>query len=172
MHQNSIDIMKALIAAYGPPKDTWITVVDYGSMEVPEGPGTYRSLIPESWQYLGVDIAPGPNVDHVMAGEYDTGLPSDFADLVISGQCLEHVRNPFAAVAEMGRILKPGGLLFLIAPFAWECHRFPLDCFRFAPDGMRALMEASGLTYKIGNLSDPLGTGQRVDCYAVGVKPW
>lgn len=170
MHQNSLDMMKALLSAYGPPKDSPITVVDYGSMEVPEGPGTYRSLIPPAWEYIGVDIAPGPNVDRVMTDEYSTWIPLDSIDLVISGQCLEHVRNPFKAVAEMDRILKPGGLLFLIAPFAWECHRFPLDCFRFAPDGMRSLMEAAGLTYKIGSLSDPLGTGQRVDCYAVGVK--
>lgn len=171
MHENSYQIMRALLAVYGPPADQAITVVDYGSMEVPEGPGTYRPLIPPAWTYTGVDIAPGPNVDHVMEGEYDTGLTAGSADLVISGQCLEHTRNPFAAVAEMARLLSSNGRLILIAPFAWECHRFPIDCWRFAPDGMRALMEASGLTCTIASLSDPSGTGQRVDCYAVGEKP-
>jgi 2-polyprenyl-3-methyl-5-hydroxy-6-metoxy-1,4-benzoquinol methylase len=61
--------------------------------------------------------------------------------VVISGQCLEHVRNPFRLVAEMARMLKPAGWIFLTAPTSWELHRCPLDYWRILPDGMDALFQ-------------------------------
>jgi hypothetical protein len=39
----------------------------------------------------------------------------------------------------MIRVLKPGGLIFLIAPSRGPEHRYPQDCWRFYPDGYRAL---------------------------------
>jgi SAM-dependent methyltransferase len=42
---------------------------------------------------------------------------------------------------EMVRTLRPGGYIFLIAPSRGHEHRFPLDCWRFYPDGYRALAE-------------------------------
>jgi SAM-dependent methyltransferase len=164
MHQNSIRLMASILAPYWlADRDSELTVVDYGSMEHEAGPGTYKPLMPKRWMYIGCDLEAGPNVDVVMPGEYDTGLGSNSVDIVISGQCLEHARNPFKAVAEMARILKPGGLMVLIAPFAIAVHRFPIDCWRFAPDGMRELMIDAGVFNILAYVSEG-------DCYAVGVK--
>jgi len=41
--------------------------------------------------------------------------------------------------AEMMRVLKPDGFLFLIAPSAVPVHLHPVDCYRFYPDAYRAL---------------------------------
>jgi SAM-dependent methyltransferase len=41
------------------------------------------------------------------------GLPSESADIVWSFEVLEHVQDPRSVVAEMYRILKPGGTLFI-----------------------------------------------------------
>jgi SAM-dependent methyltransferase len=164
MHENSQRLMKTILAPYYAGRYAMpLTVVDYGSMEHPAGPGTYRSVMPPGWLYTGCHLEAGPNVDLVMIDEYDTGLDPDSVDIVISGQCLEHVRNPFNAVAEMARILKPQGLMVLIAPFAWEVHRYPVDCWRFCPDGMISLMEASGVQASVAEISER-------DCYAIGVK--
>jgi SAM-dependent methyltransferase len=164
MHENSVRLMKSILAPYwaAGAGDT-LTVVDYGSMEHSAGPGTYRPLMPQNWRYIGVDLAAGPNVDLPMVGEYETGLADGCIDIVISGQCLEHVKNPFLAVAEMARILKAGGLMVLIAPFSWEIHRYPLDCWRFCPDGMEQLMEDAGVRALVTDISER-------DCYALGVK--
>ena len=43
------------------------SVLDVGSYDVN---GTYRPLFPAGWDYLGVDIEKGPNVDLVVAGEH------------------------------------------------------------------------------------------------------
>ena len=164
MHQNSYRIMNTLLApmrALMGDKD--LVVVDYGSKEHPAGPGTYRPLIPVPWKYIGVDLEEGANVDHVMVSEYDTGLPGGHADIVISGQCLEHTTNPFRAVAEMARVCTFGGTIILIAPFAWEVHRFPIDCWRFCPDGMVELMQEAGCFPLVADISEN-------DCYAMGVK--
>ena len=99
-----------------------------------------------------------------MHGPYRIESEAWAYDLVISGQCLEHVENPFRLVAEMARVLKPGGLMLLTAPWQHPIHRYPLDCWRILPDGMRALLADAGLkpldTYTIEN-----------DCWGIGKKP-
>ncbi len=40
---------------------------------------------------------------------------------------------------EIVRVLKYDGLIFLIAPSRGPIHRHPVDCWRFYPDGYRAL---------------------------------
>lgn len=37
-------------------------------------------------------------------------------DVVVSSECIEHTRDPLSAVREMGRVLKPGGVLVLTVP--------------------------------------------------------
>ena len=91
-------------------------------------------------------------------------LDDESFDCVISGQCLEHVRNPFKVVAEGARILKKGGYMLLTAPNEWRIHRYPIDTFRYNPDGMAALMEEAGLTTVKTYIN-------KNDCWGIGVKP-
>ena len=134
-------------------------VADIGSMSK-NGAKTYRDFCK---QYIGIDIEAGPNVDLVMTGPYTIPLADNSVDTVISGQCLEHVNNPFKLVAESARILKPEGHMLLTAPFQWREHRYPLDTFRYLPDGMRALMEEAGMTviHTYLNQNDAWGIGVR-----------
>lgn len=46
-------------------------------------------------------------------------------DYVLCSEVLEHVPDPVKAVAELSRILKPGGKLILTAPFASLVHMAP-----------------------------------------------
>ena len=166
MHPTSLEEMRRIVRedfahAHGEP---W-TVLDVGSMSVNRTfPRTYREVMPPAWRYAGCDIAPGPNVDFLMAGPYAIQRgPGDY-HLVISGQVLEHVPNPFRLTAEMARMLRPGGTLILTAPWKWAIHRHPLDCWRILPDGMRALFKEADLrpakTYLVEN-----------DCWGVAHKP-
>ena len=43
-------------------------------------------------------------------------------------------------------MLKPEGITCIIAPSSGPEHRYPIDCWRFYPDGMRSLCKFSGLT--------------------------
>lgn len=144
-------------------------VLDLGSMDVN---GTYRPLLPESWEYVGVDVAEGPGVDAVMAGEYEMPAGLGEFDLLISGQCIEHVRNPFRLIAAAAALLKPGGIAVIVAPHRQRIHRYPLDTFRYQPDGMRAVLEEAGLRDVEAWINDP-GEGEGIaDCWGIGWRPY
>jgi len=150
--------------------DTDIVVADIGSMNIN---GSYRELVPERWTYLGVDREAGRGVDVVMTGEYNIPMEDNSVDLVVSGQCLEHVNNPFKLVTEAARILKPGGLMLLVAPFIFIEHGYPVDCFRFLPDGMKAIMVEAGIEpiHAYRNLAHKRRHLQQEDCWGIGIKP-
>jgi SAM-dependent methyltransferase len=51
-------------------------------------------------------------------------FPDAAFDVVVSSECIEHTPFPPAAVAELARVLKPGGLLALTCPnrfWHWSC---------------------------------------------------
>jgi SAM-dependent methyltransferase len=81
----------------------------------------------------------GQNVDVVAKDPYKFPLESNSFDLVISGQAFEHIEFPWLTIREIERVLKPGGFAIIIAPSSGPEHRYPNDCWRFYPDGMRAL---------------------------------
>lgn len=66
-------------------------------------------------------------------------------DFAVSFHVLEHVNNPFQAMAEIGRILKPGGVLILSVPHLCRLHEEPHDYFRFTKYGLQHLAECSEL---------------------------
>lgn len=86
-------------------------VLEVGSYDVN---GTVRPLFAGASEYIGLDVVPGPGVDLV----YD-GLTLPFApatwDVVVSTEMLEHCTRPWRIVAEMARVLRPGGTLLLTA---------------------------------------------------------
>jgi SAM-dependent methyltransferase len=142
MHASSYRKMELFVETYlDSSRDVPLEIVDFGSQQVNPLSLTYRTLLDRApWHYRGLDIADGYNVDIHVADAYDwSDVPSDSIDVVVSGQALEHVEYFWASVFEIGRVLKPGGLIMLIAPSGGYEHRFPLDCWRYYTDGMRAL---------------------------------
>jgi SAM-dependent methyltransferase len=143
MHESSV-IEMGRFAAQLPPVP--LKIADVGSCEVTGG--TYRHLFNRpGWKYEGLDLAAGGNVDIVLKEEFNwSNVPDESYDVVISGQTLEHVRLPWMFMAEIKRITKIGGKICIIAPYSWEYHAHPIDCWRIFPDGMKALFEYCGLT--------------------------
>src|SRR5262249_32402332 len=58
---------------------------------------------------------------------------------VLCVEVLEHLHDPALAVAEMRRVLAPGGLLLLTTRFAYPLHDEPHDYFRYTVHGLRHL---------------------------------
>jgi 2-polyprenyl-6-hydroxyphenyl methylase/3-demethylubiquinone-9 3-methyltransferase len=75
----------------------------------------------KGYRHIGVDLSEqGPRVarehgvDFTLRGDINRiPLADGCADVVVAGQCLEHVPDPYAVAAECCRILKPGGTLVL-----------------------------------------------------------
>jgi len=65
-------------------------------------------------------------------------------DTVFSSQVLEHVPEPERMLAEMTRVLRPGGCLIVTAPHMWGVHEEPHDYFRFTRFGLESLARRAG----------------------------
>lgn len=176
MHPNSLRIMESLFQRYA-PDGAFNCMYDVGSYDIN---GNYRAIaVKHNWMYSGLDITPGPNVDTVISpvGEVKSSQHRKMYELppcmlIISGQCIEHVNYPWEFVKEIERTLTPGGYFFLVAPFMWEQHRHPVDCWRFLPYGMRALADYTGLNFIDSGLSPtPERPIDNIDCWAVMQKP-
>lgn len=62
-------------------------------------------------------------------------------DLVICTQMLEYVRDPRSVIAEIHRVLKPGGSLLLTVPAIFP-RDSEQDTWRFLPEGLRQMLGA------------------------------
>lgn len=78
---------------------------------------------------VGVDVYPGSKVDVVYDGAR-LPLAGGSADLVFSSSVFEHVRDLEGALREIDRVLKPGGRLAAVVPFAVHVHGAPFDYHR------------------------------------------
>jgi SAM-dependent methyltransferase len=108
--------------------------------------GSYKPFFDQpGWHYTGVDLAAGPNVDVVLSSPYKLPLASHSADVIVSGQAFEHIEYFWLTWLEMARVLKPGGMIFLLAPSRGYEHRHPQDCWRFYPDSYLALANYAGM---------------------------
>lgn len=121
-----------------------ISILDIGSQDVN---GNYKNLFKNpKWKYYGLDIVAGENVDIVVKDIYRwKEIKTRSFDVVISGQALEHVEFFWITILEIVRVLKNNGLLCLIVPSSGPEHRYPKDCWRFFPDGLKALANYSYL---------------------------
>lgn len=143
MHKSSYRIMTGFVQKYI-SSNKECTVLDIGSQLIDgqQGLGSYKQLFENmpKVKYTGVDMVSGLNVDVVLKSPYDwSNISANSVDFVISGQMLEHVEFPWLTFIEINRVLKPGGVCCIIAPSSGIMHNYPLDCYRYYPDGMAAL---------------------------------
>jgi SAM-dependent methyltransferase len=91
-----------------------IAVQGAGALAVADiGCGTTKQV---PWA-VGVDSVAQPGVDVV--ADVDAGLPFETASLdhVFAVHVLEHVRDLVVVMAELHRVLRPGGLLHVLCPY-------------------------------------------------------
>lgn len=96
---------------------------------------------PKDAKIVCVDIEAGPGVD-LVADAHDLHMvEDDSVDFVASVSVLEHVKYPNKVIAEMHRILKPGGIIYINVPFIFPFHADPNDYYRFTFKGIDILCE-------------------------------
>jgi 2-polyprenyl-3-methyl-5-hydroxy-6-metoxy-1,4-benzoquinol methylase len=86
-----------------------------------------------------LDIEPGADYWADICNDNSGLIPDNTFDLIICTEVLEHVANPFAAVAEINRILKPGGQAYVTTPFNFRIHGPLPDNWRFTIHGLKQL---------------------------------
>jgi SAM-dependent methyltransferase len=66
-------------------------------------------------------------------------------DNVILSDVLEHIYEHRALLQEIGRVLKPGGVLFMNTPFLYRVHEAPNDHYRYTEFALRRMTAEAGL---------------------------
>ncbi len=88
-----------------------------------------------AWNYATIDAVADLGSIPFRSGSFEAAL-----NLVT----LEHVREPALVLAEILRVLSPGGRLLLILPHEWEEHQTPHDYFRYTRYGAEYLLRRVG----------------------------
>jgi len=96
-------------------------------------------LPPADARVVCVDIEDGPGVDLVTDAHNMVDVADNSVDCVVTVSTLEHVHYPHKVVAEIHRILKPGGFVHINVPFMFPFHADPDDYYRFSYRGIDIL---------------------------------
>ena len=116
-----------------PPGGGW--ALDLGG-----GPGQMRTPLRDlGYEYINVDLRRFDNGEPSVVGSAER-LPfaDERFDLVVSKDTLEHFLNPWEAIRQVHRVLKPGGYFVIWVPFMHPFHGN--DTYRYSPLGLRHLL--------------------------------
>lgn len=117
-------------------------------LDVGAGSQPYRPLFHHQ-DYVAHDW---PNSVHLaqpdIVGDLASGLTvaARSFDAVLCTEVLEHVLDTGAAVAELRRLLVPGGNLAITVPFVVTLHEEPWDFWRPTSHALHSVLSAAGFT--------------------------
>jgi SAM-dependent methyltransferase len=128
------------------PLVDWLAAQRFRGLRVLDvgcGSRPYDSLFRDAAEVVGFDLPGNPRAD--LHGSIDA-LPIEDAsfDVVLCLQVLEHVADPDAAVRELHRVVRPGGLVLASTHGVYPYHPSPADYWRWTHDGLRLLFERQG----------------------------
>jgi SAM-dependent methyltransferase len=134
IRSNVVSLMKHCAKVYGVSPGVLLDIA-------PQDHEGARPFFPDYITVKTLDIDPKSGCDFIAdICRYNAQIPSGTFDFIVCTEVLEHTLNPFDAVREMTRLLKPGGILFGSTPFNFRIHGPLPDCWRFTEHGLRALL--------------------------------
>ena len=132
-------------------------VLEIGSREV-TGASNARNEFAKA-EYVGFDYYPGDNVDvvgdaHKLSSYFEE---EEQFDVVYSSACFEHFAMPWIVAAEIAKVLKVGGFVFVETHFSYSSHERPWHFFQFSDMALRVLFsEALGFECVEAGMSNPI----------------
>ena len=122
-------------------------LLDVGAGSIP-----YRSLMVDGLVYETLDLEErGQALTYVADAQHMDAVPSQTYDYVLCSEVLEHVADPHAALAEIARVLKPGGNAVITVPHLSRLHEVPNDFTRWTAWGLREMLDSHG--FQVGEIS-------------------
>jgi len=100
--------------------------------------GAYNKAVADDPRFLSVPTTHRASIEA-------TGLPDGGADLVLVPNLVHHIADQAVLFAEMARIVRPGGQVYVFEPTLRELHQIPDDYLRYTPFGMQRALREAGL---------------------------
>ena len=134
-------ILFDLMQEIGKGSDLLDPVYEFGAYRVPgqDARGYVRDCFPGK-TFVASDARPGPGVDQVL-DLHSIALGDATVGTAILLDTVEHVERPWEALAEIARVLKPGGVVVMTSVMFFPIHFYPDDYWRFTASGFRALLK-------------------------------
>ena len=127
-------------------------------LDVGCGSKPYRAFVPAT-AYVGLEVDTPHSRAHGVADAFYDGrtfpFPDQSFDAVLCSQVFEHVFTPVEFLAEIHRVLRPGGCLVLTVPFVWDEHEQPHDFARYSSFGLKAVLQHAGFAIEAQRKSTP-----------------
>lgn len=92
-------------------------------------------------KYVSVDADPDCKPD-IVANIHNLPFKDNTIECILCFSVLEHIQDPFKAVSELYRVMRPGSKALLSVPFIWPYHSGSYkDYWRFSDDGIKVLFK-------------------------------
>ncbi len=101
--------------------------------------GAYNSAMIDDPRFLFVPTTHRGAIDK-------TGLASGQADLVLVPNLVHHIADQRGLFAELARLVRPGGRVYVFELLLRELHQIPDDYLRWTPYGMARALQDAGLS--------------------------
>jgi arsenite methyltransferase len=167
LFDNTQTISRRFLAAFAAWQDPieWLNIPQGGvALDVGCGPGAKTMSLAQvagpDGLALGVDISEpmlaravraeaGPNVGFLRADAQRLPLRDETVDAVVSIAALQLIPDPAVALAEIARVLRPGGQLAIMVPTAGRAARFwrllpNTGAYAFDDDEIGDILEGHG----------------------------
>ena len=96
----------------------------------------------ESWDYLNIDADSEPDI---LASADAIPVPDESYDSIMLAEVLAHIEEPGRVLREIGRVMRPGGVIVATMPFLFPLTQDPDDFQRWPPTRLRIEFERAGL---------------------------
>ena len=102
------------------------------------GKGLAETLSDRRIEWVETDVFPSPRTG-LLCDAHRVPFEDGTFDAVVAQALLEHTLDPQAVVAEIRRVLRPGGFVYAETPFIQQVHAGPYDFTRYTHLGHRRL---------------------------------
>jgi len=136
-------------------------------LDIGAGTGAFASYMAQSgWRVTGLEpdaqarkVASEAHRIQLLPIDELFGLPVQHYDAITMWHVLEHVHDLAGYMAQLKKLLKPGGCLFIAVPNYtsydaerykdyWAAYDVPRHLYHFSPQSMKKLLERNGLKLK------------------------
>jgi SAM-dependent methyltransferase len=109
--------------------------------QIQPAPSSVLEISGQVWQAFGFT-----SYQSIDFPEFDicTDILPDRFDLIICEHIFEHLLYPYAAAQNIHAMLNPSGHTLIVAPFLYQVHNNPNDCWRWTEQGLKTLLIECG----------------------------